>query len=473
MNYKLNSSTMKSITTKLKNVMAYTIKTLLLFIVLSISNSGFAQCTAYFITSVPQNNGVVNLYDSSTYSGQYIQCAVNWGDGTTEMANLNSIQYLVHTYNSTATYNICYTITDSLDPQCNDTYCDSVTVSTSANSCNLYNINFYDSLGATYFHPIISGNVTNYFWDFGDGTTSTQSNPFHTFATGGNYIICLTASNPQTSCNAIYCDTFFVSSCSAAITYVNDSVGNGVTFFANAVGTANTYLWNFGDGNTSTLANPYHVYGTNGNYTVALTVSSSSDSNCMYTTTNYLIMNGLCDANFIVIQDSINLSNFWILNYSSNNSNTTFLWTFGDGDSSSLQYPTHTYLTTGAYNLCVTVSDNNACSDTHCAQITALRSASGTSITVIAPETLGINESIEHKTNLKLFPNPSKETFNMELPIQQHFSVSIVDITGRKMYENKNVTGILTVDCSGFSSGVYFVKAMNENTILTGKLVKE
>lgn len=464
---------MKSITTKHTNAFAYTIKTVALFIFLSITSFVSAQCTAHFISSSPQNNGVVSLYDSSTYTGQYMKCVVNWGDGATETASLNSFQYLVHTYNSSATYNICYTLTDSLDPSCNDTYCDSVTVLASGATCNVNYINSYDSLGTTYFNASITGNVTNYLWDFGDGSTSTLFNPFHSFATGGNYIVCLTASTPSTSCNAIYCDTFFVSNCSAIITYTNDSVGNGISFFANASGTADTYLWNFGDGTTSSLANPHHVYNANGQFNISLTVSSSSDSNCTYTTYNYVMMNGLCDANFFVVQDSVNLSNFWILNYSTNNSNTTFLWTFGDGDSSSLQYPTHTYLTTGAYNLCVTVSDNNACSDTHCAQINALRSASGTSITVIDPATVGINELMEHKTNLKLFPNPSKETFNMELPKQQHFTVSVVDITGRKMYENKNATGILTVDCTSFSSGVYFVKAVNESTVLTGKLIKE
>ncbi len=86
--------------------------------------------------------------------------------------------------------------------------------------------------------------------------------------------------------------------------------------------------------------------------------------------------------------------------------------------------------------------------------------------------TIGINEQQPLK-QLSIFPNPSNETFNISLPVQQTFNLQVVDITGRIVFANKNASGNVTVDASGFSSGVYFVKVINERTVLTGKLVKE
>jgi hypothetical protein len=85
----------------------------------------------------------------------------------------------------------------------------------------------------------------------------------------------------------------------------------------------------------------------------------------------------------------------------------------------------------------------------------------------------GINEVDNTKLTMRIYPNPSNEPFNISLPVQQTFNLQVVDIAGRIVYTNKNATGNITVDCSNFSSGVYFVKAINERTVLTGKLVKE
>ena len=82
-------------------------------------------------------------------------------------------------------------------------------------------------------------------------------------------------------------------------------------------------------------------------------------------------------------------------------------------------------------------------------------------------------EEIQNAYNLSIFPNPSTSTFTIQLPSQQSFTLSVIDITGRKVFENKNASGTISIDASEFSSGVYFVKAVNERTVLMGKMVKE
>lgn len=84
----------------------------------------------------------------------------------------------------------------------------------------------------------------------------------------------------------------------------------------------------------------------------------------------------------------------------------------------------------------------------------------------------GINEH-ELSAQLIIYPNPSASAFNIQLPTHHSFALSIIDITGRAVYMNKNATGTVAIDVNGFSSGVYYVKAVNEKTVLTGKLIKE
>ncbi|MFY9310364.1 MAG: T9SS type A sorting domain-containing protein [Bacteroidia bacterium] len=98
--------------------------------------------------------------------------------------------------------------------------------------------------------------------------------------------------------------------------------------------------------------------------------------------------------------------------------------------------------------------------------------SNGTTINSLCTN-VGVQPLESNNLALSFYPNPAQQSFTIQLPTQQTFTLSVTDITGRTVYTNKNTTGNITVDASGFSSGVYFVKAVNERTVLTGKLVKE
>lgn len=85
----------------------------------------------------------------------------------------------------------------------------------------------------------------------------------------------------------------------------------------------------------------------------------------------------------------------------------------------------------------------------------------------------GINDPNIEGLSIKIYPNPSQETFTIELPVREVFSLIVSDMTGRKIYERKNAAGTVKVDCNGFSSGIYFIQAVNNETSLTFKLVKQ
>lgn len=85
----------------------------------------------------------------------------------------------------------------------------------------------------------------------------------------------------------------------------------------------------------------------------------------------------------------------------------------------------------------------------------------------------GINEYDNKSLSIKVYPNPAQQSFIIELPNQQNFNLFVYDVTGRKVFQRTNATGIVSIDCSGFNSGIYFVQAVNEKNSLSSKLTKQ
>lgn len=118
----------------------------------------------------------------------------------------------------------------------------------------------------------------SYLWDFGDGTTSTQQNPQHTYAEGGTYQVNLTLSL-GTVCKEWFYQTIHVAG--ASIQAPDDiCLGTAIDFpdfrpyaTVTAGPQPNSYSWNFGDGNTANSFDPSHTYLSAGTYTVSLTSS--------------------------------------------------------------------------------------------------------------------------------------------------------------------------------------------------------
>lgn len=111
------------------------------------------------------------------------------------------------------------------------------------------------------------GDAPILMWNFGDGTTSTELNPTHTYATGGDYLVSLTVTNDGGS------DTFFKEVVAASPTpeaSFDFAIGGYTVYLTNRSNTT-TWLWSFGDGQTSTEKHPKHVYGGSGIYTITLT----------------------------------------------------------------------------------------------------------------------------------------------------------------------------------------------------------
>lgn len=123
--------------------------------------------------------------------------------------------------------------------------------------------------------------VVTWSWDFGDGNTSIQQNPSHTYALPGTYTVCLTVTDECGSDNL--CNDVTVSCANPTADFSQVLTGLSANFTdASIANNAQAWAWDFGDGNTSTQQNPIHTYATEGSYTVCLTVTDDcgSDNVC-------------------------------------------------------------------------------------------------------------------------------------------------------------------------------------------------
>ena len=133
------------------------------------------------------------------------------------------------------------------------------------------------------FTDVSSGSPTSWAWDFGDGGTSAQRNPTHTYSTAGSYTVTLTVTNAVGSDTKTRVEYISVLAPPPPVADFSASPTSGttpltVTFTDLSSGGPTSRAWDFGDGGTSSLQNPTHTYTSAGTYTVALTVANTSGS---------------------------------------------------------------------------------------------------------------------------------------------------------------------------------------------------
>lgn len=210
-----------------------------------------------------------------------------------------------------------------------------------------------------------NGTQYSYYWDFGNGTNS--SNPFPgsvTYATAGNYTVSLIVSNAFCADTASDFAQLIDPDPVPSFTGSGEGCSPVLVEFQNTTMGATSFMWQFGDGNTSTLENPSHLYVLPGTYFPSLTTTGfggqtqttvSTDSVVVYPNA---IANFTAQPNYVVAPDDA----VYFYNLSSNAD--IFWWDLGDGNTSIVEHPVHYYQQEGQYD--VTLIANNAynCPDT-------------------------------------------------------------------------------------------------------------
>jgi hypothetical protein len=149
---------------------------------------------------------------------------------------------------------------------------------------------------------------------------------------------------------------------------------------------------------------------------------------------------------------------------------TSAVWYWGDGTSSTGLYPSHTYTTSGWYNICVTAYASCGDSVNVCRNDTLYKSASNNSIVNVnvMPATAGVNQLSVNKNELSVYPNPANNDVIIQSATELG-AISIYNALGNIVYQTKSRNTQEQIDISKLSAGVYMIQAQNKYL----KLIKE
>ena len=223
--------------------------------------------------------------------------------------------------------------------------------------------------------------VVTYFWDFKDGTTSTEADPVHTFNTFGTYVVELTVTDGgglnDTDTITITVNNPVGNEAPVAVAEATPTTGDApleVTFTGSNstddVGIV-TYFWDFMDGNNSNEADPEHTFTVAGDYLVELTVTDGeglTNTDTIQITVNEQPGNEAP----VAVAEATPLTGDAPLEVTFTGSNSTddvgvvdYLWDFMDGGNVSAEAdPTYTFTTAGTYDVVFTVTDAGGLTDT-------------------------------------------------------------------------------------------------------------
>lgn len=242
-----------------------------------------------------------------------------------------------------------YIVTVTDDNGCSATASINVT-----NNAQLPTVNFiYSVNGQNVFFQNLSSGGNFRIWDFGDGSTSSELNPNHTYTNSGTYTVTLTESNccgmNQVKKTLTVQPIVIIPTAIFTATTLSGCGPLTSTFSSNSLN-ATSVSWTFEGGNpsSSNSSNPTVVFSTVGPHTVTLTATNANGS---HSVSQIVAITGFKPtAGFLAIPNSMNYS---FINQSVGGDN--YLWTFGDGGSSYLPNPSHSYLSEGTYLVSLTV----------------------------------------------------------------------------------------------------------------------
>ena len=327
----------------------------------------------------PQQANKLNFKNLSTPTTDVHYVKWSFGDGTYS-SDLNPS----HVYANSGTYHVCLSVATSTNTAngCYSDSCMSVQVQATPPPCNL-TAYFAWSADSLQINKIHFTNFSSHFekgdsirWTFGDGTTSYDVNPTHVYANGGTYTVCIRVKKNGPSgaelCVKEYCKQVVVlNECrlEANFTFEADATNKNKIYFKNGSTPLTSVIytqWSFGDGTTSSSANPDHTYAKPGIYNVCLKISSSSNcyrEKCQTVEIREPEINCFDISKFTFTRSTVNCLEFKFIPAVVNTS-WKYAWSFGDGTGSNDISPSHVYPRSGNYTVFLTVYRSSTCVST-------------------------------------------------------------------------------------------------------------
>lgn len=333
---------------------------------LIVTNECGTDTSEHSITVLP--NTVNAFFNTNVISG-CVPLAVNFtqlsaggtfsswefGDG-----NVSTLTSPSHTYTVPGTYTVALFVNDGCSF---DTAYQTITVFPEP---TLDFVTFPDSVCVNQvmqFNNLSSG-IAGMSWTFGDGGTSVLTNPTHTYAAPGNYMVTLTGTSVVTGCTGSITKPVHVNTTPVAAFTPGPSSGCEpilIGFTNNSVD-GNFYSWDFGDGNTSVNTSPSHLYTDDGTYLVTLVAQNING--CSDTITQVITVFPKPVSAFNTDSPSSCYTPVTVQMNNASTGATGFSWDFGNGITSTLNNPAVTYNAVGTYTISLIAQNMYGCSDT-------------------------------------------------------------------------------------------------------------
>ena len=287
--------------------------------------------------------------------GEGLQYRWDFGDSTT-----GTMASPLHTYTNEGVYSVRLVVTNANG--CSDSLVKEKVVTIRLPHLNVSGLpkNGCVPLSITPMATVASGqSIADWQWDFGDGTTSTASEPTHRYQKAGDYDIRLMATTAAGCTDTVLFPravragnkpkALFTSTPTFVCPYQD------VVFTDKSTGNVDQWLWQFGDGGTSTGQHPVHQYNDTGWQNVQLIVYSNTCPDTAFAPESVHVNPPIAD--FAVKNDCEEKFTKAFVDRSLGPK--TWLWQFGDGTTSSEQNPVHLYKKAGTYTVGLTVTNGD------------------------------------------------------------------------------------------------------------------
>jgi gliding motility-associated-like protein len=230
-------------------------------------------------------------------------------------------------------------------------------------------VSFADSSRSDGTHPI-----QQWIWNYGDGSSDTLTAPpfQHLYAAQGTYTVSLTVTDSRGCRDIITKNSYLVVARPQAIFYTPDTNScplRPVRFISQSQGISLGFIWDFGDGTTSTLTHPVHAYANEGIYTVKLIVYDRYGCRDSVSKISYVTV--LKPRAVFSLSDSVSTCPPLVVNFTNQSINfASYSWDFGDGTFSNVANPSHFYNAPGVYYAKLYITGPAGCRDSMTKTIT-------------------------------------------------------------------------------------------------------
>ncbi len=404
----------------------------------------------------------------------------NYGDGTP--LDTTAANEVTHSFSGAGMFNVSVAITN---------YCGKdTTLSTMINIDNnvpfsgMIDLNVNPSPacpGSNIYFEAWSSDAKTFLWNFGDGDSSTFESAGHSYPTVGSYNATLTMTN---QCGNDTVISFVVDVNNNVIPNPSDygygvavdtaCSGDSILFYIQPAGSG-TYLWNFGDGTSTTTSYLFtdggfsidiapHVYATNGTFKVLFTLTNqcnkSFTDSFMVTIGGNVPVDGdfWSNGGMICQGDSVKFNALGGANY---------IWNYGDGSPADTTFGTitdafHAYLYSGDYPVSVKIT--NSCGN----------NAIYSDTVTIDSCAVGIIQNSITNLDFDVFPNPNSGEFTVKFTHEpSKAGLEVYNLLGEKVFNSPLLTNKNNFDLSMLGNGIYLIKISEGNNFRFKKIIKE